>query len=131
MPNRPLKTSNSFLADFRNRMPVTGNVPGQFTGQQDTVQARLTPGEFVVPRNVAQQLSPQQKQSLLGGQAPNGQTGTNMWSSPIASQINTTQGSFPVGYQEGGEVEPIPEEKPPTPQEECETGGGTWIGGTC
>ena len=151
MPNRPLKTSNSFLADFRNRMPVTGNVPGQFTGQQDTVQARLTPGEFVVPRNVAQQLSPQQKQSLLGGQAPNGQTGTNMWSSPIASQINTTQGSFPVGYQEGGDVGDCRDTGCPTGQtckcdeslncqcveettqtrDGCEAGGGTWVGGAC
>jgi len=103
MPRWGKNVPNSFLADMRRQMSLTGNVPGQFTGQQDTVQARLTPGEFVVPRNVAQQLSPEQKQSLLGGQTPNGQAGTNAWSSPLMPQLNTTNQS-PARYQEGGDV---------------------------
>jgi len=103
MPRWGKSPPNSFLADMRRQMPLSGNVPGQFTGQQDTVTARLTPGEFVVPRNVAQQLSPEQKQSLLGGQTPNGQAGTNAWSSPLMPQLNTTNQS-PARYQEGGDV---------------------------
>ena len=103
MPRWGKSPPNSFLADMRRQMPLSGNVPGQFTGQQDTVTARLTPGEFVVPRNVAQQLSPEQKQSLLGGQTPNGQSGTNAWSSPLMPQLNTTNQS-PARYQEGGDV---------------------------
>jgi len=112
---------NSFLADMRRRMPLSGNVPGQFTGQQDTVTARLTPGEFVVPRNVAQQLSPEQKQSLLGGQTPNGQTGTNAWSSPLMPQLGG--GNQPmVGYQEGGTVGDCRTNGCPEPGQNCVPG---------
>ncbi len=43
MPRWGKSPPNSFLADMRKQSPLVGNVPGQFTGQQDTVQAKLTP----------------------------------------------------------------------------------------
>jgi hypothetical protein len=43
-----------------------GKVPGRFVGRQDTVLARLTPGEYVIPRELTAAL----EQVLLGNRSP-------------------------------------------------------------